>query len=253
MKIVILIFTVQTLLLSGVGKIVAIKGEVFIERGSDEVSCKIGTSVENGDQIITQKQSKAQIIFVDGTVITVGQKSSFSIEDYLYRRGSKSSSSKFRLHSGILKSITGRIGKLAPERFRMRTKTSTIGVRGTQFIVATENDIDQIACLQGAITVESGGSMVDVDAGMFLSVADGENLRKPKKLTKRLLKKLNSSINSNKTSSSRESESSDSSIDRERERSLKSAIDNTKSSVGSDIAVEYRDREVIHHYDPSKF
>jgi hypothetical protein len=228
-----------------IGKMMAVRGEVSILRGSDMVQGENGLPIYNRDEVFTEALSKTQLLFRDGTVITVGQNSRFSIENYLYDRVNPIAETK--LHFGILKSITGRIGKIAPQRFKLRTDTSTIGVRGTKFIVKSFNKKDQIACLQGAVTVSSQKGVVDLQAGMFVST-ENDNLL-PQKLTKKRLQKLTSSLKSQSKSES----SSDNSGKRERERGVKNIIDNQKSDIAIDVGVVSGERKDIIYYDPSRF
>ena len=83
---------------------------------------------------------------------------------------------------GAFRSITGKIGKMAPKRFKLKTRTATMGIRGTQILFKTGgNKPDTMACTQGAITVTSDtGETVDVPAGQITTVTEGEAPTPPK-------------------------------------------------------------------------
>ena len=65
----------------------------------------------------------------DKTVITLGSSSVLDIQEYL--NDAQQPKAKFKFNQGTFKSITGEIGKKAPENFNLETKTATIGIRGT--------------------------------------------------------------------------------------------------------------------------
>ena len=184
----ILLILSANLLYASVGEITALRGKADITRGEKHIKGNVGTKLEEGDEIITAAKSKLQMMFNDKTVISLGQKSSFKIDEYLFDK--KSPSAKFSVGSGFFKSITGKIGKIAPKKFKIKTANATIGVRGTTIIgeVATKRDI--IACSAGQIVVSSAGSSVVVNAGERTIVEETKSPRQSQKVNAILLKQL---------------------------------------------------------------
>jgi hypothetical protein len=80
-----------------------------------------------------------------------------------------------------MSTISGKIGKIAPERFTVKTKTATIGIRGTNFTVLVLEDGSQnIYCTYGAISVTLEGNSYIVEQGFYLSISSsGEIAIKP--------------------------------------------------------------------------
>jgi len=114
-----------------VAEILRINGNVNIthkDGSSSKATNK--TTLENGDTIEVKQKAKAQMRFDDGTVITLGRNSIFSINQYLYDE-TKESKAEFDILKGTFKFLTGHIGKVAPEHFKLKAKTATIGIRGT--------------------------------------------------------------------------------------------------------------------------
>ena len=68
-----------------------------------------------------------------------------------------------------------KIGKIAPKKFSVETKTATIGIRGTNFsIVAGKDGIVNAYCTYGAISAKVKGVEYIVKQGYFISIlADG--------------------------------------------------------------------------------
>lgn len=126
--------------------------------------------IEDKDAIKTGKEAQIQLLFEDKTVITLGSESEFKIEEYL--NDAQNPKAKFKFNQGTFKTITGQIGKTAPDNFKMETKTATIGIRGTIVKGSTGDKGDVIACLRGLITVMSRhtGAVVEVPAGKFTTI-----------------------------------------------------------------------------------
>lgn len=167
MKIIITLILACTIMFASIGKISAMKGDITIN--GDKPSYK--TEIELKDFIKTGKNAKIQIKFNDGTIFTVGKNSTLDIEKFLYDESKpKINEAKFNVLKGAFSSITGRIGKLNKEKFKLRTKSASIGIRGT--IVKANQKI--IQCTEGAITVTTNnGKTVNVEAGQQTNVSSG--------------------------------------------------------------------------------
>ena len=155
---------------ASVGKVALLKGEAVAERNAQTITLQNGTLIEEKDAIKTGKEAQVQLLFEDKTVITLGSESEFKIEEYL--NDAQNPKAKFKFNQGTFKTITGQIGKTAPDNFKMETKTATIGIRGTIVKGSTGDKGDVIACLRGLITVMSRhtGAVVEVPAGKFTTI-----------------------------------------------------------------------------------
>ena len=160
---VIMTFLLTSSLYASIGKVSLLKGEAFAQRNTKSITLQNASPIEEKDIITTSKGSQIQLIFEDKTVITLGGESQFKIEEYL--NDAVKPKAKFKFGQGTFKSITGSIGKVAPENFTLETKTATIGIRGT--IVGgtipppSSPGPDAIFCLSGAITATPlGGGVV---------------------------------------------------------------------------------------------
>jgi len=228
---IILMLTSSLLFAKSVGTITALKGKALISRDGTEIVAKLGAGLEEKDTLTTKKEGQVQIIFDDETIITVGNNSSFSINEYLYEE-SKAPSAQFGLFSGAMRTITGKIGKMAPENFKVKTKTATIGIRGTNFtVVANQDGSSNIYCTLGAISVSSPEKDFTVTQGFYISVSQGGAMSKPIKFTPAELESaLEQSFS---TSDDTQNDSSGSSQDAS-SSSSQQAQDDTNSLEGSE-------------------
>ena len=119
------------------GLVKKVKGTSYIMRNEQKVATHIGTKVLEADTIITQEHSSVSLIFKDNTRITVGANSEFAIEEYLFDLAEDKIEFKSNLVKGTLACVTGLISKTKPSAFKLKVKTTTMGIRGTYFIVNT--------------------------------------------------------------------------------------------------------------------
>lgn len=93
------------------------------------------SNVENGDTLISEKDTYARIKFIDNSEITLRPNSQFKIEDFSFEDDKpEKDNASFNLVKGGLRAVTGALGKRSKEKFGMNTPTATIGIRGTIFV-----------------------------------------------------------------------------------------------------------------------
>jgi len=187
-KFLILITLIGTTLSASIGEITALKGEASILRQNQTYPVKVGTKLQEHDLIKTMPRSKLQIVFNDKTVISLGQKSRLRVDEYIYSK--KKVSARFSVGKGIFKSITGKIGKISPKMFKIKTANATIGVRGTTIIGEVSPQRDIIACSYGQIEVSTNRGSILVNAGERTIVEQTKAPRHAEKINKVILKLL---------------------------------------------------------------
>jgi hypothetical protein len=171
MKKYLLLLVLPILMYANIGKITVLKGDVKIKRDGQSIQAKSGTVLEKNDFIKTDKDGKVQIVFTDSTIFTVGKDSTLDIADYLYDESQpKNNKVQFNVLKGAFSSITGRIGKLNKSKFKLKTKSASIGIRGT--IIKANQEV--IMCTEGAITVTTNdGVAVRVESGYKTDISSG--------------------------------------------------------------------------------
>ena len=142
------------------------------------------SEVESGDTLVTEKNTYAQIRFIDHGEITLRPGTTFKIDNFAYEADKpEGDSAAFSLIKGGLRSITGLLGKRNKEKFSLKTPTATIGIRGTTFIAQwVEAPIVNpglppaapalqpglhVAVLEGLIVVTNAGGAQHFPAGQF--------------------------------------------------------------------------------------
>jgi len=149
---------------ANIGTIMVSNGDAHVQRSKQVLTVKNGMDILKGDEIVTKKRTRVQVMLNDDTVITIGPDSSFSFIDYLFD-GSKQSTIKMQANRGFFRSVTGKIGKIAPERFKVKTQLATIGIRGTDFSAQLSDGSASYICNRGEITLNYANLQKNVLAG----------------------------------------------------------------------------------------
>jgi len=163
-----LLIVLQISLYASIGNIMAIKGSAEIKRESGLLKALSGMELLQGDLVITQEKSRVQVMLNDDTVVTIGSNSEFAFEEF--SEDGVNSKVSMRAKRGFFRSVTGKIGKLAPERFKVKTASATIGIRGTDFSGEIGIDREVFKCFDGGIFVEFDGNVNELDAGMMMEI-----------------------------------------------------------------------------------
>ena len=170
-----ILFLITSLSANTVATITALSGNTNIQRQTQSLTASLGAKIEEKDTLITKDNTKIQLIFKDNTIISIGKNSNFSVEEYLFEDGEEPIA-KFGMFKGAIRTITGKIGKIAPQKFTVATKTATIGIRGTHFsIIIADDGSYQTYCSFGEISVSVKDEMYSVEQGFSLLLSvDGE-------------------------------------------------------------------------------
>lgn len=195
-KILILLLLFTNIVFAKIGNVTLIDGEVLLTRDNKTTKLSLDDEIEKNDFIETKTNSKVRITFIDDTVISIGKESNLTIDEYIFSQNKDEVSSEFSVTKGTFHTISGQIGKVNPDKFKLKTKNATMGIRGTEFL----GDQDYIICTKGAIYVESFGEIIEVANGNFVSVFENQKPSNAQKTSVELLNKLNSSLGNDSSS-----------------------------------------------------
>ena len=141
-----------------------------------------GSKIYFGDTIIVSEQSNAQILLLDETALTIGEKSELTIDDFVYDPQTKVGKIVSNIKVGTVRVITGEISKQNPENLEVNIPTGSVGARGTEFIVVTESDKkstvvllgpgkrNTLGMIPGILNVSDGSNTVNISTPGFQSV-----------------------------------------------------------------------------------
>lgn len=154
-------------------QIYVVKGDVFVAQGGNPAHRVTDTeAIVSNTLVNTGENSSALLKFEDGQVVTMQSSSSFLVREYSYdAKKIAKSNIVFSMLKGGMRFVTGLIGKLRKQSFRLSTPNSTIGIRGTEFMVAMAGNSMYSQVLKGKITMTNAAGMKVVGAGKSAVVA----------------------------------------------------------------------------------
>ena len=131
---------------SFVGVIGAAIGDIKNQKNE---SLSNGSKIFFGDTIISKSKSNAQILFLDQTVLTLGEETELTIDEFVYDPNSQDGSFVSTVKTGTVKFITGQISKKNPDNLEVKVPAGTLGARGTEFVVLSESNSESTVVLLG--------------------------------------------------------------------------------------------------------
>jgi hypothetical protein len=140
------------------GTIVLVAGPVHIQQGEVREELVRGTHIFPGQTLVTGEGGFAHIQMADGGLVALRPLSTFELDVFDYRRDAGTDRVRYRLEEGVARSITGAVGESNKEAFRLNTPVAAVGVRGTDFVVATDSTTSRVAINSGAVVVAALGA-----------------------------------------------------------------------------------------------
>jgi hypothetical protein len=145
------------------GRIVFVTGDVLV----DSRRVALNDAVQEGQELKTGKDGYVYLKTIDDGLLIVRPSSVARIVTYHVDRAVPANTQvKLELLSGVARSVSGTAVKQARQNFRFNTPVAAIGVRGTDFTVATDQEASSVTVLSGAIVVSGfGGGCLPTGAG----------------------------------------------------------------------------------------
>jgi hypothetical protein len=127
---------------AGVVKVVS--GDVRVQgvQGvQGERPLKPGDPVFANDRLVSGKQGAASVVLRDGTTVVLADNSQLEIQQFAFDATTQDGNILVSLLQGSMRMLTGLIAKVNPDAIQVKTKTLSVGIRGTDFIVETEETL----------------------------------------------------------------------------------------------------------------
>jgi hypothetical protein len=121
---------------NGVGMLKTSTGDVRIERKGQLLPAPVGTRVEAADVVRTGKDGSAGISFVDQSRLSLGPNSVLAIDRFEFDPTTHAGAFDSTLRRGTLSAISGKLAHQSPKAMTVRTRSTILAVRGTEFVVS---------------------------------------------------------------------------------------------------------------------
>jgi len=110
-------------------------GTAFVERNAKQLKPAPGLQLLAGDRLVTGKDGRMSLTFVDNTRFAVGPNSRIAVSEFQYDKTRQKGSFVTQVDRGSLAVSSGKIAKSDRDAMKVRTPNTLLGVRGTKFIV----------------------------------------------------------------------------------------------------------------------
>lgn len=118
-----------------IARIKSSSGIAGVERGTVRLRAVPGLLISVGDRIVTGKNGRIGLSFIDNTRFAIGPNSRVTVSKFDYDRTRQQGNFITEVDRGSLAVVSGRIAKSGKDTMKVRTPNSLLGVRGTRFIV----------------------------------------------------------------------------------------------------------------------
>lgn len=118
-----------------IARIKSSSGAAMVERGANHLPAATGRELLAGDTLVTGKDGRISLTFVDNTRFAIGPNSRVAVSKFEYDRTRQQGAFITQIDRGSLAVVSGRIAKSGRDAMKVQTPNSLLGVRGTRFIV----------------------------------------------------------------------------------------------------------------------
>jgi hypothetical protein len=138
-----------------VGHLTQVEGRVELLKGGNlpAIPLKADDTVEPGDVIRTKSLSKAQITFIDNSILTLSQDARLAIEEFTYDPNQGKRHAVLEMFQGLALAVVNKIIKIEEPDFVIKTQTAIMGVRGTEFGIRIQPNSSSILNFTGRTQV----------------------------------------------------------------------------------------------------
>lgn len=152
-----------------VGKVILSFGQNIAESPvGEQRALKRQGEIFADDLLKTSDKGRLQIRFTDGSRLSLKPNTVFKIEQYEFQDASpEDGKAIYKLLKGGMRTISGKIGKVDREDYKLDTVVATIGIRGTDFTIDKTGDRVTGSVNSGRINVSAnaGTSSKDISPG----------------------------------------------------------------------------------------
>jgi len=122
-----------------IGQIKIAKGQVSIVRSGQTLPGDVGARLQPADVLKTGADGSVGVTMSDNSLLSVGPNSVLALDKYEFDSTTSQGQFDASLQKGSLAVISGRIAKQSPDAMKVRTPSSILGVRGTEFVVSVND------------------------------------------------------------------------------------------------------------------
>jgi len=136
----------------------------------------VGQRLNSGSVVVTGPKALVTMRFDDGQVVALHENTEFKVAEYSFSKDHPAKDKYvFELVKGAMRSITALLTNRNRQAYALRTPAATIGIRGTDFMVAVVNPA-YMSVLNGTIAVGNTAGTVTFGVGATATAASAATL-----------------------------------------------------------------------------
>ena len=145
-----------------IGRFLKIEGQVDLLKGGKLPgnAAKLTDPLEINDVIRTKSKSRAQVLFVDDTMLTLAPETRVAVADYFYDGPRGKRRALLQVFRGLAHTVVKQVLKLKEPDFVMQTQTVVIGVRGTEWYTLILPNATNVYNLEGLLELTSSNRLI---------------------------------------------------------------------------------------------
>jgi len=159
-----------------VGKFTNIEGNVDVTAsGKEAVKANVGDTLNAGDIIRTKSKSKAEVAFIDGSILRLAENSRLRVSEFSQDKETRKAT--LNLFRGKIQNAVKAVSSAgaAQSKYEIHTPTAVCGVRGTQFFTYYQSGVSGTVVTEGTVYAYSAnkpGDIRTVSAGQAMVVTN---------------------------------------------------------------------------------
>jgi hypothetical protein len=118
-----------------IGTVKTTRGDARIVGSGDSTAATVGAAIHQNDTLETGPDGAVGVTFIDNTTLSLGTNSRITMTKVIFNPDRGDFAFAGNIVKGTFMFVSGSIAKLAPQAVQITTPVSTIGVRGTRFLV----------------------------------------------------------------------------------------------------------------------
>ena len=134
-----------------------------VERGGHATPVRIDMALHLEDTVMTDRDARLEVTFVDGTTLTLGEKASITLDSYVFAPEQAGNRLAVSIVQGAFLFVSGQMGKQAGRDMSVSTAYATIGIRGTTFWGGPLDNPLDVLLVDGKVEVQTPGGAVVLD------------------------------------------------------------------------------------------
>ena len=121
-----------------IARVKRVLGAAFVQRGVKQLPATLGFPLEESDTLVTGRDGRIGLTFVDNTRFAVGPNSSVKVASFQFDDTTHKGRFDTSVDRGSLAIVSGQIAHENRDAMKVRTPTSLLAVRGTRFVVTVQ-------------------------------------------------------------------------------------------------------------------